>query len=546
MKKNGLIKAVAVLCTTLSIYSVGTIVSNAAVIDDSELTTVGNDTVQTAEYSVTTLPSKYSSKDLRYVTEVKYQRFNDCWAYASMATLESKLLRDGFDIDSMSVDHLNLWSTTRKNGTGWQRDSRDEGYGMIPLGYLTSWQGAVEDIEIGDVDLSGDLYGDDAPTDMTQYGVTEVEYLTKSNPQKIKQAIMDNGGVYSSYGSTISCQSSNMTSYFMPDTFNGEYTGHAIEIVGWDDNYGKINFNGSVGVKPKKPGAWLAKNSYGNYNSLGGYFWISYEDKYIFSEKYKPSYTFRKVEQISPNTRLEQNEIYGATYEFDYVSENKVTYMNQFDFSNGYNSLDRVMFETTAVGSNYSVYYVPSSINAKPNFDRNKWTKLSSGTVDYAGYICVDTKDFWLPLGYGTIAVEIDTTNASYAVENTFGVGEWITSSSNKEYKFFNDSKLGQSYISYNNKSYDLLDWYKEYNNDDLGGTFVIKAITNGNGAEVSLLGDVNLDGQVNITDATMIQKYLVESVELSKVRMLNADINGDKAITVSDVSELQKSLVKA
>ena len=90
----------------------------------------------------------------------------------------------------------------------------------------------------------------------------------------------------------------------------------------------------------------------------------------------------------------------------------------------------------------------------------------------------------------------------------------------------------------------DLLDWYKQENNDNLGGTLVIKAVTTGNGAEVTTLGDVTLDGNVNITDATAIQKYLAGSVEFSEVRKLNADVNGDGNITVADATAIQKMIV--
>ncbi len=43
---------------------------------------------------------------------------------------------------------------------------------------------------------------------------------------------------------------------------------------------------------------------------------------------------------------------------------------------------------------------------------------------------------------------------------------------------FINDSKYGDSYIYYNNTMTDAMDWYKTNNDDELGGTFVIKAVT--------------------------------------------------------------------
>ena len=68
-----------------------------------------------------------------------------------------------------------------------------------------------------------------------------------------------------------------MNQYYCNDETFVKDEQHAILIVGWDDNYSRDNFRDNN--KPKNDGAWLVKNSWGNYNDEGGYFWISYEDK---------------------------------------------------------------------------------------------------------------------------------------------------------------------------------------------------------------------------------------------------------------------------
>lgn len=494
------------------------------------------------------LPSSYSSKDLGYVTEVKNQVYNDCWGYAGLATYESMLLRNGFQIESMSVDHLNAWATTRSSNKGWIRNYSGEGFADITLGYLTSWQGGVQKSDAGVVDLN--TKGDLVATDLAKYGVTAIEFLSCENPDAIKREIMENGGVYSSYASTSSCISKDRTSYYMPSTYSSNSTGHAIEIVGWDDNYSQSKFDGSIGKKPTNSGAWLAKNSWGDtYNSLGGYFWISYEDKYIFSEKYKPSYSIKSVQEIDENVKLVQNEIYGATYEFSYADASEITYLNKFSFTDEYSNLDKVIFETECLNAEYTIYYIPT-VNNEPVTDKNKWTELYDGVADYKGYICADIEDFDLPEGAGAIAVTIDTTqlneglsstNAEY-VKNSIGVGEWLTN--NGKYVFLNESEYGDSYIFYDNTMTDLLDWYETNLNDQLGGTFVIKAVTTKK-TKPTMLGDVNLDGKLNITDPTLIQKYCADITDLSATAKANADFNQDGKINVTDATAVQKDLVK-
>ncbi len=530
-----LVTSITASCCILSFCSTGV---SAAVIDYNE-TVSSTPTINTDN----SLPTSYSSKDMGYVTEIKNQLYSDCWAYAGLATFESALLKNGFSIESMSVPHLNAWATTRSNKTGWIRNPYGDGYAEIALGYLTSWQGGVEQNNAGEIILDTNTAGESVDTTLAKYGVTGIEYLYKDNPDAIKKAIMENGGVYTSYATTSSCYGSNNTAYFMPESYNSSYTGHAIEVVGWDDNYSRDKFNGRINKKPENNGAWLIKNSWGDYNSLGGYFWISYEDKYVFSSKYKPSYTIKNIEELDGSSKLLQNEIYGATYEFNYVDREEVTYINKFDFDESYNIIDRVIFKTECI-ADYTIHYVPTE-NDAPTSDKSKWVELFSGKPDYKGYICADVEDFLIKDNNGSIAITVNTSSVNEGlastdngyVKNTIGVGEWLTNTSGT-FVFKNDSKYGDSYIYYDDTMSDVLDWYKTYNNDEIGGTFVIKAITKQN-----LLGDVNLDGAINIVDATEIQKYIAEINELNEIQALNADFNGDGVINITDSTAIQKYL---
>ncbi|MEE1318856.1 MAG: C1 family peptidase [Ruminococcus sp.] len=534
MKKLSVLKTVSVIVVISCILSTTSTGFFAVVVDENEFVSAQN---TSKSVSSTTLPTKYSSNGLGYVTPVKSQLYSDCWAYGGLATFESKLLREGYAIESMSVNHLNAWATKRNNGTGWQRTPFGDGYAEITLGYLTSWQGGAEESDAGEITLSTSIQGDDIDTTLAKYGTTAVEYLDSTDTDAIKRAIMENGGVYSAYASSASCLSQDKLSYYMPESYSGAYTGHAIEIVGWNDNYSTSKFSGSAGA-PTKSGAWLVKNSWGDYNSLGGYFWISYEDKFIFGSKYKPSYSIKSVEIIDESKKLVQNEIYGATYEFGYVQKNEMTYINKFDFSGDYRTLDKIIFETTCKNADYTLYYVPSDDNSVPTTDKTQWIFLGEGTVDYSGYICADILDCYLPSGEGSIAVTISSDDSTA----TIGVGEWLRTTEGI-YKFVNDSQYGDSYIYYDDTMSDLLDWYKINNNDDIGGTFVIKAVTTNNGPQVTLLGDANLDGQVNIVDATLIQKHSIGLIELTDVTLLNADYDQNGVINVTDATAIQKAI---
>lgn len=57
------------------------------------------------------------------------------------------------------------------------------------------------------------------------------------------------------------------------------------------------------------------------------------------------------------------------------------------------------------------------------------------------------------------------------------------------------------------------------------------------------MVGDVNLDGTVNIDDVTLIQKYIANMTEFDSEQLKAADVTGDNDISIDDVTEIQKYL---
>jgi hypothetical protein len=188
------------------------------------------------------------------------------------------------------------------------------------------------------------------------------------------------------------------------------------------------------------------------------------------------------------------------------------------------------------------LYYVPLD-NDTPTSNKNSWVKLGDGTVDYNGYICNDIEDTTIPKSKGAIAVTINTSACSSSTVNSIGVDEWLNDSNNKMV-FLDTLKENTSYIitGTNGKITDLKDYYKNKLNDEIGGTFVIKAITNGSTKDI-LMGDVDLDGAVTISDVTQIQKHLVGLSILSSEQLAIADYNGDELVNINDATAIQKYL---
>ena len=52
----------------------------------------------------------------------------------------------------------------------------------------------------------------------------------------------------------------------------GGFLGHAVALIGYDDNYSADNFSDNEALKPKHNGAYIAINSYGNEWGNNGVF----------------------------------------------------------------------------------------------------------------------------------------------------------------------------------------------------------------------------------------------------------------------------------
>lgn len=497
----------------------------------------------------TTLPVKYSSLDMGYVSSVKNQgTLGSCWVFSAMSQMESLLLKKGYGEYDLSEEHLNHWATLRENDTGWNRQYQDGGFQSIPLGYFTSWSGPRNESDIPYRQFDNNPFSQIDQLGTTTFGVTQAERVN-NDITSIKQAIMDNGSVSASYNDEDKYYNSNSTAYFCPD-YTTNVSGHSISVVGWDDTYSKDNFNSSY--KPQNDGAWLIKNSWGNFNTLNGYFWISYEDIYLFnSDVFGFSYSLKDLEEVNSNKKMYQNEIYGATYDFsifyNYTDENgetitepekDLTFFNVFDFTEQYGTLSSVVFSTTSVNSRYTVYYTPVE-NDKPETDKSKWVLLSSGTVPYNGYINVDTGNFELPYAKGAIAIQIISDSDEHP--SSMGCDEWLVTSQGF-YRFYPDITPNGSYIIISDELYELSYLYKNFFNDDIGSNFVIKAVTTGDSSLQK--GDVNTDSNIELDDAVLLQKSLAQINSITAHNALYcADMNKNGIIELEDAVLLQKKL---
>lgn len=441
------------------------------------------------------LPSSYDLRKTGQVTSVKNQlQVDDCWAFSAMGSVESNLLRiekKNYDFSEINMV-LNNGTTNNINAGGNNR---------IAAGYFASWKGPVYEAD--------DPNPANANSVQAKKGLTAAKHIQEVlfipdrtgalDNNELKKAVMKYGAVSSSlYMDENTYLNSAGNAYY---DYRSSYNNHAIDIVGWNDNYSKNNFK----VSPAGNGAFICKNSWGTKFGDSGYFYVSYYDVSI-------GYDNAVFSGIEPSNN------YSKSYQYDSQYNGNVYYPEGYDnwFSNVFTAngdssknevISAVSFYTNKKNAKYVVY-------AENNYASNRLTKIASkpvasGTIEMPGYHTVKLSNpVYLNTG-GQFAVAVKVSGASIPIDSA-------TASSN-------------SYVSYDGVS------WKTY-----GKTVDLKAFTTLNS---KIQSDVNGDGKIDIKDiAAVAQKYNITSKDSSKWNK-NYDINRDGMIDIYDLVYISKRI---
>ncbi len=212
---------------------------------------------------------------------------------------------------------------------------------------------------------------------------------------------------------------------------------------------------------------------------------------------------------------------------------------------------------------------------SKNNYSKNLYKEKYSGTLSKAWISSGKTNDtftfyaVWTPnklnVNYnangGTI--NSDTYKLSndlvYKKDNNEKLTQIWTYNVSKTNGLYNASSFGLS-----RKGYTFKGWGTkssggtvfDQNDAELVPTSINSAIKNGNCSTTlyaiwtkdvseAKIGDVNNDGAVDITDATMIQKHIANIVDFTDDKKGAADINGDGVVNIADATSVQKYIAQ-
>lgn len=195
---------------------------------------------------------------------------------------------------------------------------------------------------------------------------------------------------------------------------------------------------------------------------------------------------------------------------------------------------DTIVFSNS--GYNYYNFYLTSADVNDKNPGQSGWT--------FQGYIYIgnfkqvnnSNNDLYTVTASSGLNLRADpNTNGKLVATMPFGTGIIVTKTKNVKGTIW-------GYTNFNGENgWCSLEYTKfiineENINEDLNLP-TEEVITN-------MYGDLNGDGVVDILDATILQKGLVEVVNLSDSQRKYGDINKDGVLNIADVTEIQKTAV--
>lgn len=248
--------------------------------------------------NISSLPSSYDLRNVnsvRYLPSIKNQgSLGLCWAFASNSTLESYFLlknKGSYNFSENQPDYVARYlKDTATFGAGnslfnvvkyWMK-----GYTPVNESYFGSYFTTQKSksvnsymntdntaIDVNEVKVFPSL---DVKRLFNEYSLSVAKEVMSSYNSTIKNHIIENGALTSVVYWDFYNSSNNMVyNNGSKDWSTYSSSGHAITIIGWDDDYGSVTINGN-----KLKGAWLAMNSWGNDTP---YFYISYYDMDVVS-----------------------------------------------------------------------------------------------------------------------------------------------------------------------------------------------------------------------------------------------------------------------
>ena len=344
----------------------------------------------------------------KYILGVRDQgASDDCWAFSTLASIESNLLKNNINTDYLSVAHLELMtqnSLYTPSFITFNRDFNSGGKLEFAASYVLNNWGPIKESELpfqtitNLINHTTTINQVDITNKSASVDVDDIFYLnnatgacSENSIDTIKQYLVNHGAIAASIYFDIKSDEYINGAYYY---YNGNnMPNHAVAIVGWDDSIEVTSFKNHATRK----GAWIVKNSYGTSVGDNGYFYVSYDDINIctnlvgfYNADLDVSDEVYYYDDLGTNVTL--------------TSKSDVNYIaNVFTKKNPKAEvIDKITFATSNKGMNYTVYYAS-------NASLKNYEEIASGTTSHAGYMSViPNKDIYVTDKF-SIIIKLET-----------------------------------------------------------------------------------------------------------------------------------------
>ena len=348
----------------------------------------------------------YSNKDILPAPR-NQNPYGTCWIFSSIGGLEADLIKGGEskDIDlsefflayyvahnypypkAISDDDISL----KNEPVNWRSYLQYGGYRDLAIYYLS--------VLIGTTTEADNPYGSilSAPQNVTDIAaqMTGAYKLDPTDRDQIKQMIKVHGAV----GASVAMPASdNKGKVYRKDGLYlyGEVTAsnHSVLLVGWKDDLAVSNFDSRL--QPPGPGAWLVRNSWGESDGDGGYFWVSYYDKALTDK----SRTMHAYDAVSGDSKID-----------DYC----YSYARAVDPQRSYSAYDKITLvqeytvdgdeQIRAIGTDVEIADV--NVSAVIRVNGRKVAETKSYIASMAGFYRLELTSPWLVTSKTKVEVEV-------------------------------------------------------------------------------------------------------------------------------------------
>jgi len=325
---------------------------------------------EAAAVEAVTYPASFDLRTQNRVTPVKNQgACGSCWAFATMASIESKLKgpTGTGPTTNYSEQHPNA-----THGFDWAECAGGNDY--ISMAYLGRWSGPVNEADVPYP------YAVDDTAAVVRKHIQDVDQIKDranfTDNDRVKAAVTTNGALYISFKWLDTRYNATKYAYWNNGT-TGE--GHAVAIIGWNDAFPKTNFKKVGTALPAGNGAFLVKNSWGATWGNKGYFWMSYYDKSL-----QTGTSFRGIQAVTNYKRNYQYDPLGWVSSVG-ISSPTLWGANIFTAATGANKIKAVSFYTGAPNTKVTIYVRNNVSATNPKSGTQVGTAVTK-TIPTMGY----------------------------------------------------------------------------------------------------------------------------------------------------------------